>query len=769
MRTVSMVALLLMIPVLAVAQTYKFDMGPANSPVAPGYLQVTPQTTLDKNPDYGWAAPAQMYVNRNEPTNPYYADQKSLEYTLYSDGVLSIGENTFTFRVQPGRYAVTAIIGDLALGEGRPGNSIWANGEQVVKDAVTDASVKAFTFPVAAPDGKIALRFRADSSQRYSTVIGVTAEKVADAAEVARTETEYPREPVTRETYLRNWAALVAALAADWDVARQELRAEGIDLAYKPTDLQGKPGYREYWGWSLGGGSWERLAQKTGGLDFSGLGPLFREMGIDGFMTNSPAVLAGLRQTGLKHAVSGGAEGFPRQDMTGITLNLMKNPDGTTKTIDRVYSNVAPDVIEVFRQTWRDRLKDAAPGAEFFLLDEPRGMWGAGAFGDYSAPSQALFRQWCKDKGYTDLAGQEIPERGRNLAFYRFYQFRLQSVAYFVKSFIQDTPVQNVITAPGNGDIGPEQMNHNSYWPPAMAQAGLISTCWSYGTPAAAKMHAETIAMAREFGGQSMMVPPLYPEMHTPQYAIPMHVAGISALTTRVNPWHFGGPLNGPDRPQWMKDVFLSSRLAHATSGLTHTPSLYVWCPESIVYNDLVELNRAEADHWATTYRALYDANLDYGVTNTFKIPPGSVVIYSCVRPVLNAEEMAALKAFVDGGGILLHTFDAAPESPDGTKLAEWEKLPRERAWPITLEPQGLRAYSGRLRVRNWETGVDSVKTYLYERGGKRVHLLNNTDLEKPAGIVAPVAMRDLLTDKPVAKGAKIVVPAARYALLAEE
>jgi hypothetical protein len=256
------------------ADSYRFDMGGPATPVAAGYTQVTAADVLAQGKAFGWAKAPAMVVYRNEPTNPWFAQPDSLEYALYSDGLLTIEENTFTILVKPGRYAVTAIIGDLALGEGRPGNSIWANGAQLVSDVATDASVKAFSFPVDAPEGRIALRFRADSPQRYSTVEAVTAEPLVAGQELVLSEKQYPTVPPSKETYLRNWDALQDQLLADWTQAKTELAAEGVDLQQwgkLAAALQQQPNYRQYWAWSLGGGSWERLAAQTGPLDISRL------------------------------------------------------------------------------------------------------------------------------------------------------------------------------------------------------------------------------------------------------------------------------------------------------------------------------------------------------------------------------------------------------------------------------------------------------------------------------------------------------------------
>jgi hypothetical protein len=749
------------------AASTRFDMGGPTTPLAAGYTRVTATDIYTAEKGFGWARPGSYYLFRSEPTNPYLAQgPQGLEFALLSDAVLSIEENTFTFHVAPGRYAVTAIIGDLALGEGRPGQSVWANGERVVDMISTDASVKAFTFPVNAPESKIELRFRSDSSQKYVTVEAVSAEPLAAGQECRPSMKEYPEGPVPLETYRANWKTLEEALLADWEQAKRELAAEGVDLSYwqkEAARLKGQAGYRPYWGWTLGSGAWERLAQKTSGLDLGRILAAFKAMGIDGFGSNSPSVAQQIRAAGMGHSVAGHAEALAGGDYANVTLNLMKNADGSTQTIEKVWSTLAPEARAAFTKLWNETPGKVAEGAEYFLVDEPRGMWGAGRFGDYSAPAQAEFSKWCEAKGYRDLVGKPIPERGRNMAFYRFYQFRLQSVAMFMKAATAGTPVAQIPLAPGNGDVGPEQMNHNCLWPPAVAQAGMITACWAYHNPASCKMYAETIGMAREYGGQSIIVPPQYPEAHTWLQDRPMGTACISALNDRVMPWHFRGPTDGPERVAWMKNVFYGARTTHATSGLKHTPPLYVYLPESLVYNDLIEFNEAEKGNWSKVYNALFEANLDYGVTNTLAVPPGSVVLYACVKPVLSAEEFARVQEFMSKGGVLLCAFAGTPELPDGTPLADWARL---RTTPTTLEPFLLRKALQLLqRPMNMQTDQAAVKTYRYvTAGGGVAHLLNNTSLEQAATVKISTPLVDMFSGK--STGATVTIAPGMCVLL---
>jgi hypothetical protein len=755
------------------AAEFHFDMGPDSGPVAAGYTQVTPAHLLAANPAFGWTARPYTTIYRNEPTNPYYyRGEETLEYALYSDGVLSLEENSFVFQVPPGRYGVTAIIGDLSLGEGRPGNGIWANGVQVANNETTDGTVKAFTFPVDAPEGRITLRFRADSQQKYATVIGVTAKTLAEGETVAASVKQYPEQLPTPEIYLRNWQRLQDNLLADWEKAKAELAAEGVDLAYGQrvaAQLARQPGARQHFGWGLGSGSWERLAQKTGSLDMTRLCVALKEMGADGFLTNSALVAAGLKQAGLQYAVSGHAEHYATNDLTGVTLNLLKSAAGQTLTRPGVWSNCAPEAIAAFRELWQKTLAPVAEGASFFLIDEPRGMWYSGDYGDHSAPAQAAFQRFAAEKGWADLAGRGIPERGRTLDFYRFYLFRLESVALFVKAATRETPAANMLIMPGNGNAGPEQMNHNSYWPPAMARQGLAAVTWAYDSPASCKMYAETVKVAQEWGGEVCITPPLYVEAHTPLQDMPMNTACISALTPRVAPWHFRGPLNGPDRVQWMKAFYYGARLTHLTTGLTATPALHVWCPDSLVFNDLVEMNRAEAGNWAKTWQCLFDANIDYGVTNKLTAPPANgVVLWSCVQPVLSDEEFGWLQGFLKGGGRLLCAFEGTPQRPDGTALPGWQSLPAKQIMRVALEPQALQAMTRQLNCpRNLDT-PPAVKSHLYRRTQARVHLLNNTSLSDPVSVRVPGAMIDLLTGKPLATGTRVTLQPGHYALWQE-
>ena len=481
---VRIVVVLAVVASAAHAATYRFDMGTDESPLATGYTRVTKESTFAQAPGFGWARRARYGLFRNGPANPYYGTADTApDYALLSDGVLSIEENTFAFAVEAGRYAVTTIIGDLALDETRPGNSIWANDVPVASDVTTSATVKEFRFSVDAPAGRIALRYRADSSQKYVTVIAVTAEPLEADAVCEPSVSTHPPGKIAPEVYRRNWEVFGKRVEGDWAQAARSLTERGVDLAYWNTACQAlrvRGDLRGYFATGLG--NWERIERRSGELSLRALCRVFAEIGVDGLVSNSPMVARELDRHGFRRAVSAGGEGFPGNDPEEATANRLRKADGSAATVAGVWSNCAPDVIEAFRDSWRRRFAKTVQGASFLMFDEPRGMWySSNGMGDYSTPAETAFKHWAESQGWSELSRRGIPPRARTLDFHRFYLFRLESVGAFVEACVEGTPIRekNVPVMPGNGNVGPEQMNHSCFWPPAMARRGFVAACWS--------------------------------------------------------------------------------------------------------------------------------------------------------------------------------------------------------------------------------------------------------------------------------------------------
>lgn len=785
----------------ATGASYRFDMGGKYTPLTEGYLLVTPNTGVNrdgvetrhsgqdaavlsadedaKNPNYGWKLTVQQprgfpqVLYRNDALNPYYANEKSKEFSLYSDGVLSFEENTFEFKAEPGRYAVTAVIGDLMPNEGRPGNSIWANGAKVVENISTDGNVKAITFPVQAGEGKISLRFRADSDQKYVTVMVVNAEPLAEGQECMLKEVTYPASVPTTDTYKQNWKRFESVYSAEWDKVKAELKAEGVDFEYWSkisAQLKKQKNYCEYFPvFRSGVTSWERISQYAEGISIAQTSKVFSEMGIDGITGPDAVGMRELPINGIKYAIYSGGQAFSyTMKHSDFTPDLLKMADGTTTTIDGVLSSSDPKLIAAFRKSMHDKFANVAEKASFMFIDEPVEPYCAsGKYGDFSKPAEESFKRWASEHGWKELAQKGFPERGRTMDFYRFYQFRLELPAMFVRDFIKDTPVEKITIVPGNGNLGPEMMNHSGFWPPSFAKHGLAPTTWAYDSTASCKMYSEVTRLAEEYGVRSCVTPPYGVYTHnTPLSVVPLTTACISARHWKVMPF---GPVELPGLAAWMKPVYYGSRLAHATSDLTHTPPLYVWCPESIVFNDLVELKGDDANNWKRLWNTLFKANIDYAVTELLKIPKDAILLYTSVNPVLTDEEFTRLQKFVKGGGKVLVAMGKSPEYPDGKAIDGWKALPAESIISTKLSAPELKEKLTALqKVRNWDTGVEAVKTYRYQRGGRTVHLLNNTNIRETAKVTMPSKMQDVMTGKVLEKDSTCEILPGLYALLEE-
>lgn len=782
------------------AASYKFDMGGVDTPVAPGYLRVTPATGTNRdgvegrhsgqeahvvaasedarNPNYGWKTTVEQprgfpkVLLRDGPLNPFYADQDAADFMLYADGVLAIEESTFAFKVEPGRYEVTAVIGDLSPAEQRPGQSISANGVAVAENITTDGNVKAVTFPVQADEGLISLQFRAGGNPKYVGVMAVTAEPLAAGRDVPVRQVTHPAAAPTADTFRKNWKRWEAVYAAEWERVKAGLRADGVDFEHDAAvrarrkagghDSEYFPVYRS------AATSWDRIDRYAKGIDIAGTCAVLKEMGIDGIVGADAVGMRELPARGIKYALYSGGQSYSyRMNPADFTPNLLKDSQGKESVIPHLLSNADPKLIAAFRTSMVEKFGGVAGRASFLFIDEPLEPYFAGGrYGDFSKPAEEAFKKWAAERGWKHLADTGFPARGRTADFYRFYQFRLEAPAMFVQDFVAGTPVERVPIVPGNGNAG-EMMNHSGFWPPVFAKRGMVPMTWAYDNAASCKMYSEVTRMAEEFDARSCVTPPfgVY-SYNTPESVIPLTTACISALHWKVIPF---GDADSPGRQAWMRPIYHGARLTHATSGLTHTPPLYVWRPESVAFNDLVELKGDEVVHFKKLWDALFQANVDYAVTNLLKIPDDAILLYACAHPVLTEEEFARVQKFVAGGGTLLAALGRPPEHPDGRPIEGWRQLPGDRVVSVDLSAAAIARAMNPLRTaRNWDTGVDAVKTYRYRRDGRVVHLLNNTSLGETARIALPSGMRDALTGATLAKGATYEIPPGLYALLEE-
>jgi fibronectin type 3 domain-containing protein len=135
---------LVITPVMQTAPS-RFDFGPATSPVATGYRQVTETTTYTAAQGFGWLAGVIDSRDRG------VGDDLQRDFDFTTDG-------TFAVDVANGSYSVTLQMGDASSGHDQMG--VFLEGTQV--DSVTTAAGQwaSRTYAVTVSDGQLTLRLR---------------------------------------------------------------------------------------------------------------------------------------------------------------------------------------------------------------------------------------------------------------------------------------------------------------------------------------------------------------------------------------------------------------------------------------------------------------------------------------------------------------------------------------------------------------------------------------------------------------------------------
>src|SRR5581483_6361490 len=131
-------------PVMLTAPS-RFDFGPASSPVAAGYRQVTEATTYTAAQGYGWLAGVIDSRDRGQ------GDDLQRDFDFTQDG-------TFAVDVANGTYNVTLLMGDAFAPHDQMG--VFLESSQV--DSVTTQAGQWLTrtYAVTVNDGQLTLRLR---------------------------------------------------------------------------------------------------------------------------------------------------------------------------------------------------------------------------------------------------------------------------------------------------------------------------------------------------------------------------------------------------------------------------------------------------------------------------------------------------------------------------------------------------------------------------------------------------------------------------------
>jgi len=489
-----------------------------------------------------------------------------------------------------------------------------------------------------------------------------------------------------------------------------------------------------------------------------------REGGVDRLSGRDMALVRAQVAAGMTPLAGGpGLEHLPA-DAEGITYLRIIQPDGSFRTIEGAYSPWDPAMTEVFGRAY-ERYAEVAPYCKLLWIDEPRGAWGAGGVGDYSEPAQAAFGAWARENGYDALAKRGIPLPERSWDFYRFYRWRLSATADLVERFWEPLGI-DIPVYPGNGSLGPETMNHNTMWPPSFAAAGMGVCSWMYdGGRASAELMR---AVERELGGAVLPFSALWqdPDGCVVQSAIVAGAGGHEGLHL----WQPGSTFSGTRRVEWLEAAAEIARMVQALSGLEHDADIYLYCPESIVYNDLADFTRTEAERWKAVQDALQAANVDYRVTLTCETPTPSVILYAPARAVLADEEAAGLIGHLDRGGTLIYACATEPEYPDGSPLqALADRLASPAPGRVVRMTEGFDA----VRVADEAVALGltlnppalsaGVLSFRFTAEGRETVLWVNTTGEAVTE-TSPFVANDLVTGERI--DAQFTIPAYRYRVL---
>ncbi|MBI4027638.1 MAG: hypothetical protein HY360_21810 [Verrucomicrobia bacterium] len=141
---------------------HKFDFGQPKSPVQAGWSRVLSTTLFDEKPGYGWARP------------PYHSFDRAdhCQDALLQDGIVARGRNEFLARVQPGRYEVTIILGDMSPREPRPRQNVRVNGKPLAANVTTNGGEYRLFSGVFESDKLLRIEFEGRGGQ-YVSVLGI--------------------------------------------------------------------------------------------------------------------------------------------------------------------------------------------------------------------------------------------------------------------------------------------------------------------------------------------------------------------------------------------------------------------------------------------------------------------------------------------------------------------------------------------------------------------------------------------------------------------
>lgn len=709
---------------------------------------------------FGWVEKDQKlewFFERNDSLNPIFhqAETEPL-YNMVADGLSSRkgagAKAPFRVDAPPGTYKITIYFGDLSLGESRADMGALVNDQPVFQGInTTGGQVVGESRIVESTAPYLTVTFTTGKGAQPA-VCGMTIEPVA-SGETAPAAVKIPAT-MPAGAMAKNLAHQIKRDTAEIDAVAAELASQGV-----PAPVPYTPGGTKMIATMYGDPS--RMLTVDMDLDVTPQAQVLKRIGVDMVTARDPDVARSYKKSGLESIGTVHAEGFPPNSGNPV-LQKLRDKAGTLFEEKGCYSLFAPTNLNAMTACWKkDSAKYVKDYSEIFV-DEPRGMWAIGGkIGEYGPDALAAFNTWAavNRPGFNPLT--ELPAPAMSQDFYNFFLFRLQAVPWFLSTVGQAAGFKNEMLLPGNGEIGPESVNHSTFFPPEVAKQRMSVGTWNYIDPWQVKRSSEVVAAAgREFGVPSAV----YTSCGSDDAV--NRAQALAALSARPS-------IIGPREGTSFRLFLELSAMMRAIGAAEHEAGVYLYWPASITYPDLVAFTTTEGKRWDDLARSLYDANLDFKATYRGGVPQPSLLVYAPKQAVLSDEEILDLRAYLEKGGTLVFGSESPLFKPDGTRRGTLEEvfgadnLKKIVQLKTVPTPAELRAIATERGVAvNPQGSSDQLKTFVFSRDGASLLMLLNTDAKQEATIKLPKNATDALTSKPIAADTIVTVQPGFFRLI---
>ena len=449
---------------------------------------------------FGWVdkeKKLELFFERNDSLNPIFhqAETEPL-YNMVVDGLGSRrgagAKAPFRVDAPPGTYKVTIYFGDLSLGEPRSDMGAMVNDQPVFEGInTTGGQVIGESRIVESTAPYLTVTFTTGKGAQPA-VCGMTIEPVVSGG----TAPNAVKIPATMPAgaMAKNLAHQIKRDTAEIDAVAAQLASQGV-----PPPVPYTPGGTKMLATMYGDPS--RMLTVDMDLNVTPQAQVLKRIGVDMVTVRDPDVARSYKKSGLEAIGAVHAEGFPPNSGNPV-LQKLRDKAGTLSELKGFYSLFAPSNLAAMIACWKKDSAEYVKAYSEIFVDEPRGMMAnAGRIGEFGPDALAAFNTWAATNRPGSSPLTELPAPAMTQDFYDFFLFRLQAVPWFLSTVGQAAGFKNEMLLPGNGEIGPESVNHSTFFPPEVAKQRMSVGTWNYLDPWQVKRSAEVVAAAgREFG-----------------------------------------------------------------------------------------------------------------------------------------------------------------------------------------------------------------------------------------------------------------------------